>query len=166
MTQLSSCFNIREKWAFDSSVFPRNCYLQNLPCSIWHLVCFFGLPIQLSFWEIDLDQFMAQAVYRRVELIQLMTQAAFQGIDSESTHDTSRSPGIDSDRLMTQAVFQEIDSESTHNSSRSPGIESIQLMTQAKKLILSRLMIQLWVVPMSDMSTMHCWRNASGDTRY
>ena len=73
-----------------------------------------------------------------------MTQVAFQGIDLESTHDTSRSPGIDSDRLMTQAAFQVFDSESTHSSSRSPGIESIRLMTQAKKqLILSLLMIQL-----------------------
>ena len=40
------------------------------------------------------------------------------------------------------------------------------LKQKKKQLILSLLMIQLWVVPMSDMSTMHCCRNASGDTRY
>ena len=73
-----------------------------------------------------------------------MTGVGFQGIDSESTHDSSPSPGIDSDRLMTKAAFQGIDSESAHDSSRSPGIDSNRLVTHAKKqLILSRLMIRL-----------------------
>ena len=81
--------------------------------------------------------------------IQLMTQTAFQEIDSESNHDSSESPGIDSDRLMTRVTFQGIDSESAHYSSGSLGIDSNRLMTQAKKhLILSRL-IQLWVVRLS-----------------
>ena len=67
---------------------------------------------------------MTQTVSWRVESIQLMIQAAFQGIDSESTHDSSGSPDIDSDRLMAQAAFQGFDSESTHDSSGSPGIDS------------------------------------------
>ena len=77
---------------------------------------------------------MAQAVSQEAESIQLMNQTAFQGIDSESTHDSSGSPGIDADRLVTQATFQGIDSESTHSSGRSPGIDSNRLMTQAKNI--------------------------------
>ena len=61
-----------------------------------------------------------------------MTQVVFQGIESEWTHDSSRSSGIDSDRLMTQVAFQGIDSESAHGSSGSTGIDSNRLMTQAK----------------------------------
>ena len=44
-----------------------------------------------------------------------MIQAAYKGIQSESTHDSTGSPAIDSDRLMNQAAFQGIDSESTHD---------------------------------------------------
>ena len=61
-----------------------------------------------------------------------MTKTAFQGIDSESTHDSCVSPGIDSDRLMIQAAFQGIDLESTHDSSGSPDIDSNRLISQAK----------------------------------
>ena len=53
-----------------------------------------------------------------------MIQVIFQGIDSESTHNSSGSPGIDSDRLMALTALKEIDSESTHDSSRSPGVDS------------------------------------------
>ena len=76
---------------------------------------------------------MTQEGPRQADSIQLMSQVPFQGIDSESTHDSTISPVIDSDRLMTQEAFQGIDSESTHNSSISPGIESIRLLTQAEK---------------------------------
>ena len=69
----------------------------------------------------------------KVESIQLMTQTPFQEIDSESNHDSSESPGIDSDRLMTRVTFQGIDLESAHYSSESLGIDSNRLMTQAKK---------------------------------
>ena len=98
-------WDVWPSWGLDSSVVPR----------------------------IDSNQLIIQAVSRRVASIKLMIQVAFQGIDSESTHDSKRSPGIDSDPLKTQMAFQWIDSESTHNSSRSPGIDSIRLMTQAKK---------------------------------
>ena len=60
-------------------------------------VTFFGLLTQSSFQEIDANQRMTQIVSRGFELIQLMNQATFHGIDSESTHDSSRTPGIDSD---------------------------------------------------------------------
>ena len=98
-------WDVWPSWGLDSSVVPR----------------------------IDSNQLIIQAVSRRVASIKLMIQVAFQGIDSVSTHDSKRSPGIDSDPLKTQMAFQWIDSESTHNSSRSPGIDSIRLMTQAKK---------------------------------
>ena len=67
---------------------------------------------------------MTQKLSRRIESIQLMTQAAFQGIDSELAHesDSSGSPCIDSYQLMTQAAFQEIDPESSHGLSGSPGL--------------------------------------------
>ena len=67
---------------------------------------------------------------------------------------------------MTHAAFQGIDSESAHDSSRSPGIDSNWLMTQAKKhLILSRLMIQLWIVLMSgsiyqESKTWYNWKGS------
>ena len=54
---------------------------------------------------------MTQAVSRKVESLQLMTLVAFQGINSESTHDSMGSTGFDSDQLMTQVDFQGIDSE-------------------------------------------------------
>ena len=57
----------------------------------------------MSSREIDSNQLMIQAVCRRFESIQLMIKTAFQGIDSESTHDSSGSPDIDSNRLMSQA---------------------------------------------------------------
>ena len=69
----------------------------------------------MSSREIDLNQLMTLAAFRRVALIQLTTQAAFQVIDSEATDDSSGSTGIDSDRLMIQAAFQGVDSESTHD---------------------------------------------------
>ena len=53
---------------------------------------------------IDSNQLMTQAVPWTAESIQLVTQMTFQGIDPESTHDSSRSPGIDSDQLMIQAA--------------------------------------------------------------
>ena len=84
--------------------------------------------------DIDSNQLTTQAVSRKFELIQRVTQAAFQGIDSRPTHDSNGSPGIDSDRLMTQAAFQRSDSESAHDSSGSPGIDSNRLMTQAKNI--------------------------------
>ena len=59
---------------------------------------------------------MTQAASRRLESIQLMTQVAFQGIDSEPTHDSSRSPGIHLDQIMTQVA--------------ALGIKSNWLMTQ------------------------------------
>ena len=77
---------------------------------------------------------MTQAVPQRVESFELMTQAAFQGIDSESNHDLLGSPGIDLDQLMIQPAFQGIDSGLTHDSSRPPGIDSNRLITQAKNI--------------------------------
>ena len=77
---------------------------------------------------------MAQAVCLKVKSIQLMTKAAFQGIESESTHGTSGSPGIDSDRLMIQAAFRGIDSESAHDSRGSQDIDSNRLISQAKHI--------------------------------
>ena len=61
-----------------------------------------------------------------------MIQAAYQGIQSESTHDSTGSSAIHSDRLMNQAAFQGIDSESTHDLSISPDIGSNGLMIQVK----------------------------------
>ena len=63
-----------------------------------------------------------------------MIQVIFQGIDSESTHNSSGSPGIDSDRLKTQVAFRGMDSESTHDSCGPPGIDSNRLMTLAKDI--------------------------------
>ena len=77
---------------------------------------------------------MTRAVSLKVESIQLMTQAALQGIDSESAHDSRGPPGIYSDRLMTQAAFQGADSESTRDSSGSPDIDSNRLMTKTKNI--------------------------------
>ena len=88
----------------------------------------------MSSQEIDSNHFMAQAVSRKVESIQLMTQVVFQGSDSEPTNDLSRSSGIDSGRLMTQVAFQGIDSESTHGLSGSAGTDSNQIVTQAKNI--------------------------------
>ena len=103
----------------------------------------------MSSRKIHLNQLMTQAMSRRVESIQPITQVAFQGIDPESTHDSGGSPGIDSDRLMTQAAIQGTDSESTHDSSRSPGIDSNRLMTQAKN-------IWFWVVPWFNSGSYPC----------
>ena len=75
---------------------------------------------------------MTQAAYRKAEPIQLMTQAAFQGTDSESTHDSSGSPSIDSDRFMTQVTFKEIDLESTHDLSRSQALIQIDSCLKRK----------------------------------
>ena len=61
---------------------------------------------------------MTHAASREAESIQLMTQATFHGIDSESTHDSSRSPRIDSNRLMTQRK-KTFDSESTYDATLS-----------------------------------------------
>ena len=68
---------------------------------------------------------MTQAGSRKIESIQLMTQVAFQGIDLESTNDSSRSLGVDSDRLMTQAASREL----TQN----------QFMTQADPQVLIQI---------------------------
>ena len=65
-------------------------------CAVpFDFVDFFGLSNKVCFGMI---------VFRRVESIQLMTQLTFQVINSESTPDSSGSPGIDSDRFMTQAA--------------------------------------------------------------
>ena len=73
---------------------------------------------------------LTQAVSGRLESIPLVTHAA--GIDSESTHDSSVFPDIDSDRLMTQNASRFFLFKPTHGSSK-------------KHLILNRLMIRLWV---------------------
>ena len=84
--------------------------------SILLSVTIFGLSNQMSFREIDSNQ--------------LMAQAAFRGIGSEATHNSSGSPGIDSDRFMTQK--------------------------KKKRFIMRRLMNQLMsVIPMSHVSHTH-----------
>ena len=120
----------------------------------WDVWPFWGLDSSVV-PRIDSNQLIIQAVSRRVASIKLMIQVAFQGIDSESTHDSKRSPGIDSDPLKTQMAFQWIDSESTHNSSRSPGIDSIRLMTQAKK----RFWVDSWFNSESYPCLLPCHRN-------
>ena len=75
---------------------------------------------------------MTQMAFQKFDSDRLMTRTAFHGIDSASTRDSIRSPGIDSDRLMTEVTFQGIDSESTHDSTGTPGIDSNRLMTKAK----------------------------------
>ena len=68
---------------------------------------FGGGGLQSSvFTKIDSNQLMTQEAPRQADSIQLMSQVPFQGIDSESTHDSTISPVIGSDRLMTQAAFQ------------------------------------------------------------
>ena len=61
----------------------------------------FSWLVLFDFTSCDLfwasNQLITQTVYRKVESIQLMTQTPFQEIDSESNHDSSESPGIDSD---------------------------------------------------------------------
>ena len=136
-------------WASVPLGLTRNNLFWAFPVRFWFGVILFGFLTQLPSWDIYSNYVMTQAVFRKFESIRLTTQGTFQVIDSESTHASSRSPGIDSDRLKIQADFQGIDSESTHDSSGSPGVDSNRLMTQAKKLILSRLMIQLWVIPTS-----------------
>ena len=78
---------------------------------------------------------MTQAVCRRLESIQLMTQAAFQEVTHNQLITQVDSPGIDSDWLTTQNASPFFRFKSTHGSSE-------------KLLILNRLMIRLWVIPM------------------
>ena len=131
------------KWTHDSIV---PLWLGLCPIG-FHLVwpfwaCRMQFDLVWPFWafaqmtpqEKDPNQLMTQAVSQRVESIQFITQVAFQGINSESTHHSSRSPGIDSDRLITQVAFQGIDSEPTHDSSGSPRIDSNRLVTQRKNV--------------------------------
>ena len=108
----------------------------------WVGVTFFGMCG--LFWGLDSSVFprmdsnklMTQEVSRRVESTQLMNQAAFQGIDSESTHGSSGFPG---NWLRISSRLKGIPRywfKLTHESSE-------------KHSILSRLMIQLLVVPTS-----------------
>ena len=79
---------------------------------------------------------MTQAVSRGPESIQLMTQAAFQELIKNQLMTQLDSPGIDSHLHMTQSALCIFRFKSTHDSNE-------------KHLILSRLMIRLWVIPMS-----------------
>ena len=95
------------------------------PLKCWRRMTFFGLSTQLLPLKIDLNQLMTEAVSRWIDLTH-----------NSSGFDSSEFPGIDSDRLITQNASRFLDSE--------------QLMTQAEKqLILSRLLIRLWVIPIS-----------------
>ena len=110
---------------------------------VWPFLCFplqcslrmTFLCFQLKYFLDKLIWLMTEAVPRRLKSIQLMSESAFPGIDSESARDSSGFPGIDSDRLITQNASRFFDFKSTHDSSK-------------KQLILSRLMIRLWVIPM------------------
>ena len=75
-------------------------------------------------------------ISRRLESIQHMTQAAFQELTQNQLMTQVDSSGIDSDWLMTQSASPFFRFKSTHDSSE-------------KHLTLSRLMIRLWVMPMS-----------------
>ena len=59
-----------------------------------------------------------------------MSRLAFQGTDSESTHDSSRFPGIDSNRLTTQAKNIWLWVDSWFNSESYPCLHSSLLLPQ------------------------------------
>ena len=63
-----------------------------------------------------------------------MTQSTFQGIDSESTHDSSRSPDIDLDRLMSREASLGIKSNWLVTQNASPILDRNRLVTQAKNI--------------------------------
>ena len=79
---------------------------------------------------------MAQAVSWRLESIQLMTQSTFQELTKNQLMTQVDSTGIDSILTHDSKSFPIFWFKSTHDSSENP-------------LILSRLMIRLWVIPMS-----------------
>ena len=102
----------------------------------WLCMTFLGFRLKCFPRKTDLNQLKTQAVSRRPESIQLlMTQAAFQELTQN--------------QLMTQVdsqVFIHIDSRLKMLPDFSIQINS----WQAKKhLIVSRLLIRLWVMPMS-----------------
>ena len=84
-----------------------------VPFTLTRMTFFGFVPFDLTWC--DLFWLSTEMTSRENDSNQLMTQVAFQGIDSESTHDSSVSPCINSDRLITQAAFQGIDSELTHD---------------------------------------------------
>ena len=92
---------------------------------------------------------MTQAESRRLESIQLMTQAAFQELTQNQLTSQADSPGIDADRLMAWAVFLRIKSNSSITQNANHFFIQINSWLKRKHFILSRLMIRLWVIPMS-----------------
>ena len=108
---------------------------------IWPSTTIFGLaPFHLtwcdffrafdlkSFREIDSNRHMTQAVSQKVGSIQVMIQADFQGINSESTHDSSGSPVLIRMDSWLKRLARELN-QNQLTSSGSPGIDSNRLMT-------------------------------------
>ena len=91
---------------------------------------FLGIPLKC----LDSNHLMAQA-YRRLESINSWL-SSLPGIDSESTHDSSGFPRYWFRLTHDSECFLIFLFKSTHDSSE-------------KHLILSRLLIRLWVIPMS-----------------
>ena len=125
-------------WAFDFTDNLARPFL-GFPFKCWLHMTIFGLcAFPKNWFESD---------YGSSSILETWIDSAhnssgFPWIDSELTHDSSGFSGIDSDWLTTK------------NASRF--FDSNQLMTQVKKhLILNRLMIRLWVIPMSVGWT--CW---------
>ena len=99
----------------------------------------------------DSNQLITQWLKQNLgfESIQLVTQAALKGIDSESSHDSSGSPSIDSDRLMARAASLVIKSNWLMTQNASPLFDSNPLMTQAKN-------IWFWVSSWFDCQSYPC----------
>ena len=118
-------------------------------------VDFFGLTFTQFRWPfLDIrfkclhsNQLMTQAVSRRLESIQPMTQAAFQELTQNQLMTQVNSPGTYWFKLTRDLkCFPIFRFKSTHDSSE-------------KHLILSRLMVRLWVIPLSDNMLHLLWRS-------